>query len=54
MIAVIKARLSNCTVARGSLTATYVKPFDLLLSLRNLEIGSPTLDDFCNWSLRLP
>jgi len=29
MIALVKAPLSNCSLDRGSPTATYVKPFDL-------------------------
>jgi len=29
MIALVEALLSNCIFDRGSLTTTYVKPFDL-------------------------
>ena len=44
--------LSNCTFDRGSLSATYPKPFDLLV--RGHESGDwlGVRDDFRNWLIR--
>ena len=45
----LRTLVSNCTFDRGSLSVTYIKPFDLLV--RGNESGDwlSVRDDFCNW-----
>jgi hypothetical protein len=54
MIALVKALLSNCTFDRGSLTATYVKAFDLFAVDAKNGDWLAALDDFRNWWLGCP
>jgi hypothetical protein len=48
----VKMLLSNCTFDRGSLSPTFIKPFDLFA--KGAETGDwlPALDDFRNWLIR--
>ena len=48
----VKKLLSHCTFDSGSLTATYVKPFDLFAAGANNGDWLAALDDFRNWLIR--
>jgi len=43
---------SNSTFDRGSLSPTYVKPFDVLANGGKTGDWLATLDDFRNWLIR--
>jgi hypothetical protein len=47
----LKTLLSNCTFDRGSVSATYSKPFDLLAEGNETGNWLAVRDDFRNWLL---
>jgi hypothetical protein len=51
-IALIKTLVSNSTFDHGSLSATYVKPFDVFAKGSKTGDWLAALDDFRNWLIR--